>query len=100
MTLTLASGQKHVIHPLHGISDAAGAAHIPDVILNPLVPVELAHVILFFFIPGKDADFGERVGFQESAQDGVAKGAGPAGDEEGFVVHIKSLFQTSILIYL
>jgi hypothetical protein len=43
-----------------------------------------AHVILLFFVAGEDADFAD-VGVEEAVEDGVAEGAGAAGDEEGFV---------------
>ena len=46
--------------------------------------------MLLLLVAAEDADLGD-VGLEETAQDGVAEGAGAAGDEEGLVFRTYSL---------
>jgi hypothetical protein len=64
--------------------DGMRIAHVADVELQLAVVVELPHVVLLLLVAGEDADFTD-VGVEEAAEDGVAEGAGTAGDQECFV---------------
>ena len=44
----------------------------------------MAHIILFLFIAAEYADLAD-IRMEETAEDGVAKAAGAAGDQEGLL---------------
>ena len=83
--LLQSSSVEDVVHAGHGVLDGLGVADIADVELDLLgglrVPgLELvAHIVLFLFVPGEDADL-LQVRVQEVLQDGGTKGTGTAGD--------------------
>ena len=76
---------EDVIDALHRILQRALIAHVADVELDlvrhlrhPCLEV-MPHVILLLLVAGEDADFAD-VRAKETVQDGVAEGAGAAGD--------------------
>jgi hypothetical protein len=75
---------EDVIDTAHGGRDGMRIAHVADVELQLAVVVKLPHVVLLLLVAGEDADFTD-VGVEEAAEDGVAEGAGTAGDQECFV---------------
>ena len=70
---------EHKVHTVQGIANAAVVTHIPDVVLDLVILVEVAHVILFLLVATEDADLCN-IGIQEAFEHGIAKGAGSAGD--------------------
>lgn len=72
------------IHARHGIQQARGPAHVPDGELDFGVVVRQPHIVLLLLVARKDADLAD-AGIEEAIQDGVAEGAGAAGDEKGLV---------------
>ena len=79
------SGVEDVVHAGHGVLDGLGVADIADIELDLLGGLRVpglklvAHIILFLFVPGEDADL-LQVRVQEVLQDGGTKGTGTAGD--------------------
>jgi len=73
---------KHEIHTGHRVQQALWSAHIADVELELGMVVGQPHVVLFLLIAGEDADLAD-VGIEEAVQDGIAEGAGAAGNEKG-----------------
>ena len=79
------SGVQDVVHAGHGVTDRLGVADIVDVELDLLGGLRVpglklvAHVVLFLFVPGEDANL-LQVRVQEVLQDGGTKGTSTAGD--------------------
>lgn len=73
------------IHTASRVQNAVVIPHIANVELELGVRIALAHVILFFLIPAEDTDFFD-VSIQEAVENGVAEGAGAAGDEKAFIL--------------
>jgi len=71
---------KDEIHTAGGVQNALVIAYIANVKLEFWAGVALTHVILFFLVSAEDADFFD-VRVQEAFEDGVAEGAGAAGDQ-------------------
>ena len=90
---------ENVVHPVHRVLDAGGVADIPDVILDFVVVVGMAHVVLLFLVPGEDADLPD-VGLQKAFQHGVAERAGSPGDQQCFSgkQHMRFLLKITRLV--
>ena len=85
------------VHAIHRFLDAVEVADVANIKAEFVAAVLVAHVVLFLLVAAEDADLAD-VGVQKATQDGVAKAAGAAGDEQGFVFkHIgKFLFLVSV----
>lgn len=71
---------ENVIHATGGIEHAHIIAHITNIELQLRTGKALAHIILLFLITAENTDFSD-VGIQKALENGVAEGAGAAGDE-------------------
>ena len=82
-------GMEDVIDAGHGVAARLEVADVTDEELDLVGDlghtglIVVAHVVLFFLVAGEDADLGD-VGLEEAGEDGVAEGAGAAGNHEGF----------------
>src|SRR3546814_15475201 len=72
---------KNVIHASRSIQDTLIVTHITNIKLQFVASVLLTHVILFFFVPAEDADFGD-ICSQKALQYGIPKRAGPASNHK------------------
>lgn len=70
---------EDIIHAVHRVFQAGDIPHVAEVIFDFVVVVQMPHIVLFFFVAGKNADFSD-VGVEKAAQHGVAEAAGAAGD--------------------
>ncbi len=88
---------EDVVHAGHGVRDGLRVADIADVEFDlvrgfRVLRLELvAHIVLLLFVAGEDADFAD-VGGKKAAQDGVAEGAGAAGDKKSFPFKCRHCF--------
>lgn len=73
-------GVEHEIHAAHHIQHRLRVAHVADMELQLVAGVALAHVVLLLLVAAEDADLAHP-GLEEPAQNGIAKGAGAAGDQ-------------------
>lgn len=74
---------KDIIDALHGRHDAGRVTHIADIKFQLGIGEIDAHILLLLLIPAEDPDLFD-IGSEEAIEDGIAEGAGAAGDEEGF----------------
>ena len=78
-------GVEDVVHAGHGIPDGLGIADIADVEFDLFGVLRVpglqlvAHIVLFLFIAGENADF-LQVGIQKVLQNGGTERAGTAGN--------------------
>jgi len=87
---------EDIIDAIHGRHDACRVAHIADIELQLGIGQADAHILLLLLVPAEDPDFFD-IGSKEAVEDGVAEGAGAAGDEKGFATeHYELLEITSI----
>ena len=82
---------ENIVNTRHGIFDGLGIADITDVELDLLSGVRVlglklvAHIILFLFVTGEDADF-LQIGIQEVLQNGGTKRTSTTSDHKGCVI--------------
>ena len=76
---------ENIVHTTSRIEDAHVIAYITDIEFQLRTGEALAHIILLFLVTTENTDFSD-VGIQKALEDGVAEGAGAAGDEEGFSI--------------
>jgi hypothetical protein len=80
------------IHPPDSLAHAVNVAHVTYVELELVVAVRLPHVVLFFLIPGEDADLAD-VCVQEVLQYSVPERASASGNQKCLVLEqLVSLF--------
>src|ERR1017187_7932891 len=81
---------KYVIDTAHRSKKAPRLANVAEKELDPLIAQGVPHILLFLFVPAEDADLGN-FGFEIPANDGIAKGAGPARNQQSLVFkHLRS----------
>ena len=84
------SGMEDKVDAGHHIAQALDVAHIADVELDFIVIVRIvglqlmAHVVLLFLVTAENADLAD-ISRQKMLEHGVAKAAGAAGDQQGFI---------------
>ena len=76
---------KDIVDSHHDVIQAIGVAHIVEVETQLGVGVGKAHVVLFFSRFAKETNLAD-LSVEKATQDGVAEGAGAAGDEKCFSV--------------
>ena len=81
---------EDVVHTVHGVLHGLD---VPDVSNEEFDFIRrfrqlglkfVAHIVLLFLVPGKNADFSD-VRVQEAVQHRIAKGTGAAGNHQGFI---------------
>ena len=76
-------GGENVIDSPHRLVDARFVADVADIEPQTVVLKRVAHIVLFFLVAGKDADFLEIV--DESIEYGMTETARTAGDQKNLV---------------
>ena len=69
---------KDVIHSVHCIPYALDVSYVSYIVFYLGIVIEVAHVILLFFITAEYADL-LNIGFKKPVQYGVSEGTCPAG---------------------
>ena len=87
--LLQSSRMENVVHAVHSVLHRGNIPDIADKELNLTKGLRIpclkfmAHVILFFFVPGKHTNLCN-VRIQEPVQNRISEGAGSAGNHQGF----------------
>ena len=94
---------EDVVNTRHSILDRLRIADITDVKLDFLSGLRMlslklvAHIVLFLFVPGEDADF-LQIGIQKVLQNGRTERTSTTSDHKGCVIKCRHFVFLSIIL--